>query len=340
MAQILKNIQDAVFQHRNPLYCRLQIVIKVAEYGEHSMKDLKQTLLITLILGFASNAWALKISELFVSGSIKSFKEAGFQNPGAAKGKLELMFQDVFPSGKVTAERLESIVSDLAKEDAFFKELEKTLKLDSKSVDFKDIEQAYIHSVMISHMKGKNLVCNDACAPANAATSDKVSVLKISDQNLMEIKNKLASMSSSQIKKIVSRGLGGSIPANLGPLDQKQLAFFFLMKKSKSKVQRDFAAITEKISLVNGRPDLLGSGSSLYKVPSTVDNLTDDQLIVYTGVLEMAAKKRSKDPQVSIKSAFYASLDDIINNKELSSADRLSLKETKDEMLEKNCLFK
>ena len=27
------------------------------------MKDLKQTLLITLILGFASNAWALKISE-------------------------------------------------------------------------------------------------------------------------------------------------------------------------------------------------------------------------------------------------------------------------------------
>lgn len=304
------------------------------------MTSLKQIFPLLLLIGFVSNAHALRVSELFVNGTLKNFEDIGFKNPGAVKGKLDLMFKDVFPQGEVTANQLERMVSDLAKEDDFFKELDKALKVDASSVEFKDIEQAYIHSVMLTHLKGKNLVCNDVCNLSNTEAADKILVVNFSDPNLLKIKNKLGDMSSSQQKKVVAKGLGGSIPSTLGPLDQKQLALYFLMSKSQSKVQRKFVEVTNKLFLRDGKVDLLGFNANFYKIPATLDNLSDEELELYTGIIELAAAKRAVSPNLSIKTAFYDSLDDIINDKNLPSESKIALRDAKAKMQEKNCFFK
>ena len=287
-----------------------------------------------------SNAFALKVSELLVSGSLKKLEEIGFKNPSIVKGKLQTVFKDIYPQGEMTSDKLEAIVANLAKEDAFFKELDKSLKLDSSSVNFKDVEQAYIQSVMLSHIKGKNLVCADACSIGAKATADKVTILDFNDPNLIRIKDMLSSMESTQQKSIVARGLGEAVPAGLGPLEQKQLAFFFLLKKSRSKTQRDFVKAVEKLSLKNGKVDILGSNAKFHKIPSTVSNLSDDELMVYTGIIEMAAAKRELNPALTVEKAFYDSLDDIIQSDAVPAQARKSLALKKAEIKKQNCFFK
>lgn len=303
------------------------------------MRILKRVLFLAVFVCLTAQASSLRVSELFVNGSLKKLESVGFKNPSLAKEKLELMFQDIYPQGRVSAESLEMTVRDLARENDFFKKLEKVLKQDANAVSFNDIEDAFVHSVMISHVKGKNLVCADACSLGAKSSAEKVSVVKLSDPNLISIQNKLAKMGPVQKRKLLMKGLGGSLPGNLGPLEQKQLAFFLLMAKSRSKIQRNYVEVVKRLVKASANKNLLTYGANFHKIPSNMDNLSDKELLVYTQMIEMVLVKKSANPETNLQDAFYSSLDDVIKDSNVSSEARVALKQTKEEMQRKNCLF-
>lgn len=303
------------------------------------MKKVKQILILFLLSGLFSQAWALKISELLVHGTVRNFQELGFKNASSLRAKLDVVFKDVFPQGNVSAEQLEKLVSNLAKEDNFFKELDNALKLDAKSVKFEDIEQAYVQSIMLTHVRGKNLVCTDACQIESATKVGKVSILNFVDKNLTKLKDKLGKMKPSSVRNLIANSFGGEVPANLGPLEKKQIAFFLLMQKSRSKVQRRFFEVTKKLSLIKNKNGKREFNSNFYKIPSSMDNLTDDQLSFYTGLMEIAGSKQAQDSSLQIEDAFYRSIDDLINRDDVAADSKVALREIKVKMQNKNCLF-
>ena len=304
------------------------------------IKIFKTIIFTYIFLGVCVCVHAASVSELLVNGTIKSLEKVGFQDPTIVKGKLSSLFKDVFPNNNITADQLEAMVDDLAKEDPYFKDLQKLLRQDTRNVSFKELEKAFIDSIKISHIKGKNLVCSSSCGVDDISALGSLKVVKMTDPALKRIKKQLDSLSTDQIQKLVSSSFNNNIPSSLDPIEKSHIAFFNLLKRSRNPLHRRFVKAVESLNPKNGSSNILAEGARFYRIPSTVDEFGDNEFQFYTKLIERTKSKRVDDPNLKIEDAFYQSLDDIISGKAVSKETKMALRDIKKEIKKKNCFFK